>query len=115
MLLVTPGDAAFGVVLSVVTACAMTFFVAWTLLKWEAPLGDQEGEGFPCKRISGCKDLGSVEPLIADPRRPLVLDPPSMAKTSFLPNTGFILEKQTDPLVRSGLGFFFQHDAEVFF
>jgi hypothetical protein len=52
--------------------------------------------------------------LIASPRRPLAPCEPAVTNAPFLTNARFILEKETDFLVRMGLASLFQTFGEPF-
>lgn len=66
-------------------------------------------------RFDGGENIGPVEAAIAQAWRTLPLYPPAMTGASFLPDPGFILEKQTDAFARMRLGCSPQSVAQPFF
>ena len=71
-----------------------------------------EREGVICARLYGAVDIGEGVALIASPRRPPAPREPAVTDAPFLANACFILEKETDFLVRMGLANLFQAFGE---
>ena len=71
-------------------------------------LGQDEREGVIRARLNGAVDIGEGIALIASPRRPLAPREPAVTDAPLLANAGFILEKETDFLVRMGFANLFQ-------
>lgn len=65
---------------------------------------EDEGEAFAGGGLDGAEDVGPVEAMVAETRRALSPEPPAMAQPPLLPNAGFILEIQADPLAGMGFG-----------
>ena len=75
-------------------------------------LGQDERKGVIRARLDGAIDIGEGVALIASPRRPLAPREPAVTDAPFLANARFILEKETDFLVRMGLANLFQAFGE---
>ena len=71
-------------------------------------LGQDEREGVIRARFHRPIDIGKGIALIASPRRPLAPREPAVADAALLANAGFILEKETNFLVRMGFASLFQ-------
>jgi hypothetical protein len=63
-------------------------------------------------RLHGAVNIGEGVALITSPRRPLAPGEPAVTDAPFLANARFILEKETDFLVRMGLANLFQAFGE---
>jgi len=71
-------------------------------------LGQDEREGVICTRLHGAVEIGEGVALIASPWRPPAPREPAVTDAPFLAYARFILEKETDFLVRMGLANLFQ-------
>ena len=71
-----------------------------------------EREGVIRARLHGAVNIGEGVALITSPRRPLAPGEPAVTDAPFLANARFILEKETDFLVRMGLANLFQAFGE---
>lgn len=78
-------------------------------------LGQDQGEGLTGGWLGGSEDVGPVEALVAQAGRALAFQPPAMTEPPFLPDPGFILEKQADTLAGMVLRGVVQGVAQPFF
>lgn len=77
--------------------------------------GQDEAEGIAGFGSHGAEDIGRFEAPITDACSALAFWPPAMTKATFLTNSGFVLEVQTDRFVRMSPGGSLDRLAELFF
>lgn len=78
-------------------------------------LGQDESEGLAGGWLGGGEDVGPVEAPVAQAGRALAFQPPAVTQPPFLPDPGFILEKQADMLAGMGRRGVVQGAVQPFF